>query len=225
MSTPTEPGRVESINVAVPRHDLPARAGATGIDKRPVAGPVRLDVGGVAGDTVIDLADHGGPDQAVYAYSVDDLEFWSAELGRRLGPGGVGENLTLSGVDCSGALIGERWQVGDAVLQVRAARTPCRTFVGFLDVPDLMKRFIAAGRPGAYLAVLHPGEVRAGDPVRVLDRPAHGVTTADLMAVKTIDRDRVERVAAAREHLGARARAWLDRTLAGRERTRAAATS
>ncbi len=222
MSIPADPGLVVSINVAVVRHDLPARAGATGIDKRPVAAPVRLDVDGVAGDTIVDRDDHGGPDQAVYAYSVDDVEFWSAELGRRIGPGGVGENLTLSGVDCSGAVIGERWQVGDAVLQVRAARTPCRTFAGFLDVPDLVKRFIAAGRPGAYLAVLQPAQVRAGDPVRVLDRPAHGVTTADLMAAKTIDRDLVDHVAAAREHLGARQRAWLDRTLAGRERNRAA---
>lgn len=206
------PGRIESVNRAVrARFDLPARDGSTGIDKRPVTGPVRLDVDGVEGDTIVARADHGGPDQAVYAYSVDDLQWLAGEFDRSVGPGGAGENLTVSGVDCSHAVIGERWQVGGAVLQVRAARTPCRTFAGFLDVPDLIKRFIAGGRPGAYLAVLQPGEVRAGDPVHVLDRPDHGVTTADLMAAKTVDRGRVAHVAAAREFLGARERAWLER--------------
>jgi MOSC domain-containing protein YiiM len=209
---PDPPGRLESVNLAASaRFDLPARDGSTGIDKRPVPGPVRLTPAGVEGDTIVAVADHGGPDQAVYAYSVDDLEFWAAELGRPLGPGRAGENLTLSGIDCSHAVIGERWQVGEAVLQVRAARTPCRTFAGFLDVPDLVKRFARAGRPGAYLAVVQPAAVRAGDPVRVLDRPGHGVTTADVMAARMTDRDRIALVATAREHLGARERAWLDR--------------
>jgi MOSC domain-containing protein YiiM len=217
-------GRVESVNVAVVRDDLPARAGATGIDKRPVDGPVWLRPTGVDGDTIVTLADHGGPDQAVYAYSTDDLEFWTRELGRPVRPGNVGENLTLSGIDVSGAVLGERWQVGDAVLRVRAVRTPCRTFAAFLDVPDLIARFIAAGRPGAYLAVERAAQVSAGDPVRVLDRPAHGVTVADLMAAKTTDRERVALVATARADLGERPRRWLERTLAARERGRAAAS-
>ncbi|WP_214401504.1 MOSC domain-containing protein [Pseudonocardia lacus] len=211
------PGRLESVNLAAgARHDLPARAGSTGIDKRPVTGPVRLGESGVEGDTIVALADHGGPDQAVYAYSVDDLRWLAAEFDRAVGHGGAGENLTVSGLDCSHAVIGERWQVGEAVLQVRAARTPCRTFAGFLGVPDLVKRFIAGARPGAYLAVLRPGSVRAGDEVRVLDRPDHGVTTADLMLAKTVDRDRIALVATAREFLGARERAWLGRVLDAR---------
>jgi MOSC domain-containing protein YiiM len=215
-------GRVESVNVAVVRDDLPIRASFTGIDKRPVDGPVRIDAGGVAGDSIAALEDHGGPDQAVYAYALEDLEFWAAELGKAVRPGGVGENLTLSGVDCTGAVLGERWQVGDAVLVVRAARTPCRTFAAFIDVPDMVKRFVAAGRPGAYLAVERPADVRAGDPVRVLSRPAHGVTVADLAAAMTVDRDRVDRVAEAAGDLGERPSAWLVRALAGRERHRAA---
>ncbi|MCO1656627.1 MOSC domain-containing protein [Pseudonocardia humida] len=218
------PGRIESVNRAArARYDLPARAGSTGIDKQPVIGPVRLGAGGVEGDTIVALDDHGGPDQAVYAYSVDDLRWLATEFDRSVGPGGAGENLTVSGVDCSHAVIGERWQVGGAVLQVRAARTPCRTFAGFLGVPDLVKRFIAGGRPGAYLAVVQPGTVRAGDPVRVLDRPDHGVTTADVMAARTVDRDRVPHVAAAREFLGARERAWLERVHDARVRGAAAA--
>lgn len=190
-------------------------SGHSGIDKRPVAGAVLLDAAGVAGDTVCDTTYHGGPDQAVYAYAAEDSAFWSAELGQEVGPGGVGENLTLSGVDCTGAVLGERWEVGGAVLVVRAPRTPCRVFAGFRGVPDLVRRFAAAGRPGCYLSVERPGPVRAGDAVRVLSRPAHGVTVVDVAGALT-DRDLVARVVPARDDLAVRARDRLDRVLAAR---------
>jgi MOSC domain-containing protein YiiM len=208
-------GTVESINVAVVAEAplMPGRP-PTGIDKRPVPGPVRLDAEGVAGDTVCNLKDHGGRDQAVYAYAREDLDFWAAELGRPVH--NVGENLTLSGLDCTGAVLGERWLVGDAELVVRSARTPCLKLSGFLDVPDMIKRFIAAGRPGCYLAVTRPGTVDVADRVQVLDRPAHGVTVAELAAAKTGDRTLLERVAGARDDLGERDRQWLDRILARR---------
>lgn len=209
------PGRVVSVNVAVVRTDpwTRVKSGRSGIDKRPVHGPVVVAPSGVDGDTICDTANHGGPDQAVYAYACEDLDFWAAELGQRVDPGGVGENLTTSGVDCSGAVIGERWQIGDAVLQVRAPRIPCRVFAGFRDVPDLIKRFLVAGRPGCYLAVERSAPVCAGDAVRVLARPAHGVTVADLMAAMSVDRERVHAVSAARDDLGQAGRDWLDRTL------------
>jgi len=166
-----ESGRVVSVNLAVVRTDpfTRVKSGRSGIDKRPAGHPVRLEVGGVDGDTICDTKYHGGPEQAVYAYAVEDLDFWTAELDRtvtdpattrpprapreaaaprRIMPGNVGENLTLAGIDCSHAVVGERWQVGDAVLRVTGPRTPCRVFSGFLDVPDLIKRFFAAGRPG-----------------------------------------------------------------------------
>lgn len=208
-------GRVESVNVAHVRSDIGTRApnGRTGIDKRPVEGPVLLTAVGVQGDTICHTKHHGGPDQAVYAYAAEDLAFWAAEIGQEVRPGGVGENLTVSGVDCTGAVLGERWRVGEAVLQVRSSRTPCRVFAGFRGVPDLVKRFIAAGRPGAYLAVQRPGLVRAGDTVELLDRPDHGVTVADLMAASTVARERAPEVGVAREYMGRRDQAWLDRAL------------
>jgi MOSC domain-containing protein YiiM len=208
-------GRVESVNLAVVRTDgfTRVKSGRSGIDKRPVTGPVRLEVDGVAGDTICDTRYHGGAEQAVYAYAVDDLEYWATELQRRVGPGNVGENLTVSGIDCSHAVVGERWRVGEAVLRVTGPRTPCRVFAGFLDVADMVKRFFAAGRPGAYLAVEWPAAVSAGAEVVVLDRPQHGVTTADVMAATAGRRDLLPRIAAARDDLGPRGRAWLDRVL------------
>ena len=189
-----ESGRVVSVNLAVVRTDpfTHVKSGRSGIDKRPAPGPVRLEVDGVAGDTICDTKNHGGPEQAVYAYAVEDLDFWTAELERR--------------------------QVGEAVLRVTGPRTPCRVFSGFLDVPDLIKRFFAAGRPGAYLAVEQPAGISAGDPVTVLDRPAHGVTTADLLAATAGHRELLPRIAQARADLGPRGREWLDTVLAASRR-------
>ncbi len=118
-------GRVLSVNVAVVRADPFTRvaSGLTGIDKLPADGEVRLEADGVAGDTVCDTRYHGGPDQAVYAYAAEDLAFWSAELGRELVPGGVGENLTLVGVDCTGAVVSalaERTETGSSDCTVDA---------------------------------------------------------------------------------------------------------
>src|SRR5215469_12713438 len=113
--------RIVSVNVGTPRPNTSGKAvGLTGIDKRPVAGPVRVSAParrgagevGLAGDRAYDVQHHGGPDQAVYAYAREDLDVWQAELGRRLPSGVFGENLTTAGIDVSGALVGERWRIG-----------------------------------------------------------------------------------------------------------------
>lgn len=158
--------------------------GRTGIDKRPVAGPVVAAETGVRGDAVCDTQHHGAWYQAVYAFDTEELCYWSAELGSELVPGNAGENLSLTGCDCSNAVIGERWRVGGAVLRVTGPRIPCVVFAGFWEAKGLIKRFAERGRPGAYLAVEEPGEIRAGDVREVLDRPGHGVTVAELMAFR-----------------------------------------
>ena len=64
---------------------------------------------------------------AVYAYAHEDYDWWSAELGRDLEPGSFGENLTLRGVDVTGAVIGERWRIGSATF----TRTGRATKIGW----------------------------------------------------------------------------------------------
>jgi MOSC domain-containing protein YiiM len=177
---------VVSVNLAVPRSNPVKGVGITGIDKRPTAAAVRLRApgpkgtglgSGVVGDQVFDTAHHGGDDQAVYAYAREDLDTWQAELGCEL-PGGVfGENLTTAGLDVTGALIGEHWRVGDeVVLEVAIPRIPCGTFAYWIAEQRWVKRFTLAAAPGAYLRILAPGEIRAGDPISAVDRPEHGVT-------------------------------------------------
>ncbi|SCG60391.1 MOSC domain-containing protein [Micromonospora inositola] len=189
-------GRLAAVNLGVVTEAEWAGdpSGRSGIDKRPVDGPVLLHVDGVAGDFIGERAHHGGPDQAVYAYAEEDAEWWATELGRGIRPGGFGENLTTYAVDVTGAVIGEQWAIGDALLQVTKPRTPCTTFAGFWGMPDLIKRFTARAAPGAYLRVLREGEVGAGDTVEVVARPAHGVTIGQVFRAMSLEPELLPRL-------------------------------
>jgi MOSC domain-containing protein YiiM len=188
----------------------------TGIDKRPVGHPVQVRRLGLDGDSICDTVNHGGPDQAVYAYASEDTEWWqeqlAAELNFPLGPGSLGENLTLRGVEVTNSVIGERWQVGGAILQVTVPRIPCSTFASYWNIDRLPKRFIRAGRPGAYLRVLTEGAIAAGDEVRVLERPSHGLTLAQTLRALTGDRSLAPQLLGAPElpeSVHRSARKWL----------------
>jgi MOSC domain-containing protein YiiM len=189
-------GRLASVNLGVRRVTTYADGpgGQTGIDKRPVDGRVRATPTGIDGDYIGNLKVHGGVDQAVYAYAREDAAWWSAELDREIAPGGFGDNFSTEGVDVTGAVIGERWAIGSALFEVSAPRIPCMTFTGFLDVPDLIKRFTERATPGAYLRVLAEGEVAAGDAIRVTDRPGHGVTIGATFRALTGDRELLPRL-------------------------------
>jgi MOSC domain-containing protein YiiM len=133
---------------------------------------------GLVGDTIGNHKVHGGDDQAVYVYAREDLDGWEVQLKQELSNGIFGENLTTLGIDVTGARIGERWRIGTAglVLEVSAPRTPCRTFAAFLNLNQWIKTFTQAGKPGAYLRVISPGAVCAGDPITIDYRPDHDVT-------------------------------------------------
>ncbi|MFD1826385.1 MULTISPECIES: MOSC domain-containing protein [Mumia] len=160
------------------------------IDKRPVSGPVRVGPYGLDGDEIADLEHHGGVDQAVYAYAAEDLEDWSAQLGRPL-PNGTtfGENLTTRGIDVNEAVVGERWGIGTTVLEVCGTRIPCAVFAGHVDQERWARRFVEARVPGAYLRVVEPGELASGNAIEVVDRPAHGVTVRVVFRALATERD------------------------------------
>src|SRR5436190_20956608 len=111
---------VETVNVGEVRAvRVGERTIETAIWKSPVPGPVAVAGVNVRGDTQADRSVHGGPDKAIYAYALEDTEWWSEQLDRPLGPGAFGENLSLRGVDATHALIGERWAIGSTLLEVR----------------------------------------------------------------------------------------------------------
>lgn len=187
-STPGYPDlmpKVLSVNVAQarPNPDPRARSKVTGIYKVPTTEAVLVQApgktgSGLAGDAIGNPKFHGGDDQAVYVYAREDLDDWEAQLQRTLTDGMFGENLTTQGIDVTGTRIGERWRIGadGLLLEVSACRTPCRTFAAVLEERGWIKRFTQAAVPGAYLRVISPGTVRAGDDITVEHRPDHDVT-------------------------------------------------
>jgi len=164
---------------------VPGYLGVTAIDKRPADGEVRVHRLGLRGDVQVSRRHHGGPDKAVYAYAEESASWWADQLGREVEPGLFGENLRTSGVDVDGAVVGERWQVGQVgagpLLEVTMPRTPCATFTHRMGERGWARRFTEGGRPGAYLRVLAGGTLRSGDPVQVVHRPAHGVTVGAVL--------------------------------------------
>ena len=173
--------RLLTVNVVEELIPGPKETGLTAIDKRPQPGRVQVGELGLAGDSVCDTKNHGGPDQALYAYTEEDAQWWSAELDRSIPTGLFGENLRTEGLDITGALIGEVWRIGpDVEVMVRYPRIPCVTFEHRMGIPRWIKRFHREGRPGAYLKVLKTGTIGAGDPIEIIDRPAHEVTVGEV---------------------------------------------
>ena len=203
-------GRLVSVNVGRPavvgtRRGRPVHSA---IGKVPVDGRVRVEGVNLAGDDQADRRVHGGPDKAVYAYASEDIAWWAAELLRELGPGAFGENLTTEGVDVSGAVIGERWRVGDVLLEVAQPRLPCFKLGLKFEDPRMLKRFALASRPGAYLRIVEEGELGARDGIEVFARPDHGVTVATVADAIQLDESLLQETLAATQLPGELHR-WL----------------
>src|SRR6185437_4343373 len=77
--------------------------------------------------------------------------------------------------------IGDRFEIGDSLLEVSAPRVPCATFAARMGDPQWVRQFFAINRPGVYVRVLRPGTVEAGMPVRHLPFEGPRVTLTELM--------------------------------------------
>ena len=188
--------QVEAVNIGTPRpiERSNGKVETSAIWKEPVSGRVAVRGVNIQGDDQADRSVHGGPDRALYAYAAEDTEWWEGELGRELGPGTFGENLTLRGIDVTGALVGERWRIGTVLLEVTSPRIPCWKLAKKMEDPRFIKRFVQAGRPGAYLRIIEEGELGAGDEVEIVERPDHDVSLALFVEAYEHDRSQLPRL-------------------------------
>jgi MOSC domain-containing protein YiiM len=196
----TATAHVVSVNVGGARTVmLGGRPVRTAIWKSPVEGRVRVAGVNLDGDDQADRTVHGGPEKAVYAYASEDLAWWTAELGRPVGPGTFGENLTTAGLDLAAAVVGQRLAVGSAILEVTQPRIPCYKLGIRMGDPRFPRRFAHAARPGAYFRIVMPGDIAAGDAIRVLSTPEHGVTVGLIERAYHADRTLIPRLLEAPE--------------------------
>ena len=181
---------IVSVNVSLPREvTWRGTRVATGIFKEPVAGAVILRTLNLDGDRQADLSVHGGPSKAVYVYLVDHYAYWRNEFPAMPLPWGMfGENLTAEWMREDRLHIGDRFRVGSAEVVVTQPRLPCYKLGIKFRRQDIIKRFLASGRTGFYLAVVREGTVESGDTVELLERERHSVTVADITRLYAYDK-------------------------------------
>jgi MOSC domain-containing protein YiiM len=182
--------KILSLNVSRPK--LVVYQGttiSTGILKQPISGPVRLRTLNLDGDRQADLSVHGGPNKAVYGYPSEHYPFWRDELPDMDLPWGMfGENFTTTGLAEDELRIGDRFQVGSAMVMVRQPRTPCYKLAAKFKRDDILERFLLSGRSGFYFSVEQEGSVEAGEPFKLLERNQDGITISDLNRLIAFDR-------------------------------------
>lgn len=192
--------RIESVQIGQVRTygrpdavDPLEKPWTSAIGKEPVSGPVWAGREGLSGDHQYDRRSHGGPDRALLMYSSEHYPRWRSEWGRRdVGPGGFGENLTVSGLDERTVCLGDVFAFGEVRAQVSSPRTPCSNLARRHAVPEIVRAIRENHRSGWYLRVLHEGWVEAGLPIQLLDRPYPQWTIARAAAVKRHRHDRPE---------------------------------
>jgi MOSC domain-containing protein YiiM len=193
----TSVGKVLSVNVgAVREFEYRGRPARSAIWKSPAAGRIAARGVNLAGDDQADRQAHGGLDKAVYAYAVEDAQWWEQQVGRPLAFGEFGENLTTEGIEVNDALIGERWEIGTTVVEVSEPRVPFWRLGVRMNDSLFPRRFTAALRPGTYLRLVVEGELGAGDTIRVIERPDHDLTVRDVLRIYTRDHEEAGRLLA-----------------------------
>ena len=174
--------KIVSVNTGLPRdvmyHGVRV---TTAIYKEPVTGRVALRKLNLDGDRQADLTVHGGEFKAVYCYPLAHYDYWKKKLpGRELPTAIFGENFTTEGFTEDSAHLGDRFAVGSAEVVVTQPRLPCYKLNVRFDSGEMVKRFLASGRTGFYLAVTREGEVGAGDEFKVIAREANAVPVSEI---------------------------------------------
>lgn len=174
--------RIVSVNIGLPREiTWHGRSVTTGIFKQPVTGRVALRTLNLDGDRQADLTVHGGEHKAVYCYPVAHYDYWKTELpDRQLPMGMFGENFTTDGLLEDSVHIGDRFAVGSAEVMITQPRLPCYKLGVRFQSDDMVKRFLASGRTGFYLAVTREGDVEAGDDIKVISREPSAIPVSKI---------------------------------------------
>lgn len=164
--------RVDALLVGRPALIAPGVLSA--MAKAPVDGPVRIGWTGLAGDQVADPLHHGGHDKAIHIYPQDHYAWWRDAIGHDAlldRPGAFGENIVISGAVDGDFCLGDRFMLGDAVLEVSHGRQPCSKLNHRFRRPDMLASVVRSGRAGFYCRVTREGDAAAGDRLMLTARP------------------------------------------------------
>jgi len=187
--------KVLSVNVGLPKKVLfNGQTVTTAIFKDPVDGPIMLRKINLDGDKQADLTVHGGVDKAVYSYPAEHYDYWCKQFPNLdIKWGMFGENFTTEGLMEDAVNVGDQFQIGSAKLVATQPRMPCYKLGVKFGRMDVVRRFLASGRPGIYFKVLKEGQVQVGDMIEVISRDKNNVTVKDIVRLY-ITRDRLDNI-------------------------------
>ena len=152
---------------------LEATGHRTGLFKEPVARVIARR-SGLVGDHQADRRYHGGPEKAVHQYPPDHYARIAARFPAAAGhaaPGGLGENLASAGMTEQTVCIGDRYQVGEAELEISQPRTPCWKINQRFGERGLSHFIMSQRITGWYCRVIREGSIECGAPIRLEARP------------------------------------------------------
>jgi MOSC domain-containing protein YiiM len=177
--------KVLSVNVGLPRKILfNGQIITTAIFKDPVKGSISLRKLNLDGDKQADLTVHGGLDKAVYSYPSEHYDYWRKQFPNTdLVWGMFGENFTTEGLFEDAVNVGDQFQIGSAKLVATQPRMPCYKLGVRFGRMDVIRRFMASGRPGIYFKVLTEGEVQRDDKIKIIRRDKNNVTVKDIVSL------------------------------------------
>lgn len=177
--------KVLSVNVGLPRKILfNGQIITTAIFKDPVKSPIILRKLNLDGDKQADLTVHGGLDKAVYSYPSEHYDYWRKQFPNTdLVWGMFGENFTTEGLFEDAVNVGDQFQIGSAKLVATQPRMPCYKLGVRFGRMDVIRRFMASGRPGIYFKVLTEGEVQRDDKIKIIRRDKNNVTVKDIVTL------------------------------------------
>ena len=150
----------------------------TAIDKQPVNTSLYLSFGGLAGDECADKLHHGGLERALHQYPAEHYAYWQEKYNtdNAWQAAGMGENISSIGMTEQTVYLGDRYQWGEAIIEVSQPRSPCFKLNKRWGIENLSVDMQDVSRSGWLYRVIQPGMVSVNEPLELIERVANAMT-------------------------------------------------
>jgi len=161
----------------------------TAMDKSSMTNSLYLSVEGLAGDDYGDKEHHGGPDRALHQYPAEHYVYWQEKYGAayiekvKENIAGMGENLSSVGMTEESVFLGDRYQWGEAVIEVSQPRSPCCNLNKRWGIDNFAVDMQAVSRCGWLYRVIKPGKVSVEQPLELISRLDNAMSIKAVCAI------------------------------------------
>ena len=154
----------------------------TAINKQPVKTSLYLSLEGLAGDECADKRHHGGLERALHQYPLEHYAYWQEKYPERFAgkdnwqAAGMGENLSSTGMTEVTVCLGDRYQWGEAIIEVSQPRSPCFKLNKRWGIDNFSVDMQEISRCGWLYRVIQPGMVSIDEPLQLIARVSNAMT-------------------------------------------------